>query len=160
MTWQPRWPQTGAGTKAEAGAADRLAAEAGRLRAAADTREGPEAAAEACRRVLAVDPGDNGSHLALAHLHLLLGDAYSIRVADKRANFRRAMEHAESAMFANAGFRERVQQRAVHAPAGRSRLARQHRDEPERRVAGGRGLEESFIEVMPGNRGRGDPGRS
>ena len=23
-----------------------------------------------------------------------------------------------------------------------------------------RGLEESFIEVMPGNRGRGDPGRS
>ena len=109
MTWQPRWPQTGAGTKAEAGAADRLAAEAGRLRAAADTREGLEAAAEACRRVLAVDPGDNGSHLALAHLHLLLGDAYSIRVADKRANFRRAMEHAESAMFANAGFRERVQ---------------------------------------------------
>ena len=57
-------------------------------------------------------------------------------------------------------FDARAQQRSVHAPAGRSRLTRQHRDEPERRVAGGRGLEESFIEVMPGNRGRGDPGRS
>ena len=120
MTWQPRWPENGAGTKVETGAADRLIAEVERLRAAADTREGIEAAVEACRRVLAVDSGNNSSHMAFASLHLLLGDAYSTRLADKRAHFRQAMVHAECAMFANADFRERVQRgeptwEAVHA---------------------------------------------
>lgn len=109
MTWQPRWPEAGPAIKAEAGVVEGRTAEAERLRATADTREGIEAAAEACRRVLAVEPGHIGSHLTLAHLHLLLGDAYAFRVADKRAHFRQAMVHAECAMFANAGFRERVQ---------------------------------------------------
>ncbi len=131
MTWQPYWPEAGAGTKADAGEVARLTAEAGRLRAAADTREGIEAAAEACRRVLAVDPGHNNSHLTLSHLHLLLGDAYSIRVADKRTHFRQAMVHAECAMFVHAGFRERVQRgeptwEAVQALSGNEMEAMLH----------------------------------
>lgn len=109
MSWQPRWPETRTGMKADVRETDRLIADVERLRTVANTKEGIEAVTEACGRVLAVDPGHRTTHLTLAQLHLLLGDAYATGRQEKSAHFREAMVHAECAMFANPAFRERVQ---------------------------------------------------
>ncbi len=106
MAWRPDWP--GEATRPSPDAVAYRMAEAERLATAAAGREGVEAAIAGYGEVLARDSQRDEAHVELAHLHLLIGDGYTHSRSGKRAHFRKAMHHAEAAMFANADFRERI----------------------------------------------------
>ncbi len=106
MVWAPQWPDVSV-PSVPADTAGRLE-EADGLGRRADSRNGIEAAIAAYKAVLEVEPAHYQSSVTLAHLHLLLGDAYASTTKKKRDYFKTAMAYAERAMFTNPAFRESI----------------------------------------------------
>ncbi len=106
MVWRPQWPDSSPTPSPDA-VAYRMA-EAERLAAAAASREGVAAAILEYEEVLEFDSQHADTHVQLAHLHLLMGDGYTHSRSAKRVHFRKAMHHAEAAMFADMAFRARI----------------------------------------------------
>lgn len=76
-------------------------------------KESIEQAINYYKQLVASNPLDYLSYIELAHLHLLLGDAFLETRNEKYASFIAAMRFAESAMFLNPTFREKIQNGAT-----------------------------------------------
>ncbi len=107
MVWAPQWPDL-SGASVPGDTAGRLE-EADRLGRRADTRKGIEGAIVAYEEVSKADPASYQAYVSLAHLHLLMGDAYTSSKAEKKDYFHKAMVYAERAMFTNPSFRQSIQ---------------------------------------------------
>ncbi len=76
-------------------------------------KESIEQAIDNYKQLVESNPFDYASYIELAHLHLLLGDAFLETRKDKYASFIDAMRFAESAMFLNPRFREKIENGAT-----------------------------------------------
>jgi polyhydroxybutyrate depolymerase len=76
-------------------------------------RESIEQAINKYKHMVTSNPFDYASYIELAHLHLLLGDAFLETRSEKHASFIDAMRFAESAMFLNPRFREKIENGAT-----------------------------------------------
>ena len=103
VSWQPDWPATAPLRPApDVGS---LLAEADVLAAAADDQESLQAAMDAYRRVLALDPFQVRALTDLANQTILMGTAYDEDRRSKDASFQTAMRLCERAMYAHPAFK-------------------------------------------------------
>jgi tetratricopeptide (TPR) repeat protein len=108
MMWRPQWPdQQVELSRKDVPSLLRVADQKGRIAASA---ESVESAIAAYQCVLAMDPLNFEANIALAHLHLLLGDGYVEKRSQKRESFLKAMRYAEAAMFNNPAFRINIKE--------------------------------------------------
>lgn len=107
MTWQPQWPDSS--SVATPAVVAELFKEADLLSRNADSQGSLEAAVTANLAVLKADPAHYQACVTLAHLYLLLGDAYQTSMAGKRNCFQKALLYSELAMYTNPSFKESIQ---------------------------------------------------
>lgn len=108
MMWRPNWQvvpdsKTGSDIIADLKTAEQISRNA-------DSKSSLFAAIKAYEDVLGQDPTNYRALTTAGNLFLLMGDAYCIKISEKKSHFHRAIIYAEQAMYTNPKFKTLIDQ--------------------------------------------------